>query len=997
LLLLVAVICLHNFGLPGPLRRALVQSFARQGVNLQFSSLRLSWYKGIVAEQVVLRPVAATNAPQLEGRRVDLDLAPAALFRLRVEPQSVALTDGVLRLPYQTTNGESAELSVSNLNGTLRFVSGGGWHVDSLQGQLGLIALSVSGQVTNGGSLGDWQVFRPRATTVPSPLPKLLRQCSELLDSFAFTRPPALRLVFNVDGAQPQASTAWLDLKAGAAEGQHARWEQAEVTLSIMPAPDSHCSHLEAQLTAQEIHTVQGLFQDVQAYASVDCQAEVGALLSGRVDFAIGRAKAGLADLTGLDGTATFTFAGEQLMPEQTRLELSAEKVTTQWGWGRGIDAEAEIAPIQPTGTALDHVPTPLLQHLDGLRMSGVVTAEELQEPTFGATNLSLGFTWQSPRLELKALSVELPGGKLDLTAGVDAATGQVQFKGDSTIDPKGLSGVLPEVANEWLDRYTWQQPPQVTGSGSVHLPRWSSDTNSWPGDVRPSLILDGRFEAGRGTFRRMPVQAASSALHYSNMFWNLPDLTVVQPDGRVVIEHINNDRTSEYLFRVQLRADPSPAWALLPTNAVAARQTLGQLQFGSPPHADFTVTGFWRDTSQLNLAAQLHATNVTFRGVAVDEVSASAHYTHQTLRVTGLQARRGQQQASADSLEFRFADRVAFLSNGMTTLPPMDVATVIGPEVVQTIAPYRFLNPPEGRVEGTIPLGNIDAADLRFGLKGGPFEWWKFKLPEIEGLVRWKGRTVSITNLEAILYGGAARGRLFLDFREKPAPDFTLQTEVFGADLQPLVNGLFGSTNHLEGRLSGTLVVTQANAGDFGSWFGHGTATLKDGFIWNIPVFGVVSPVLDTMVPGLGKSRASAASGTFNITNSVIRSEDLVIRSSNMRLRYNGTVDFQGRVEATTEADLLRDTFVIGEAVSLIFTPVSKLMIMEITGTLAEPNARPYYVLPRVLLAPLNPVKMFKDFFTPEPPASKAAPANVTPEPPVQPPSDKIQPEPRQ
>jgi hypothetical protein len=127
---------------------------------------------------------------------------------------------------------------------------------------------------------------------------------------------------------------------------------------------------------------------------------------------------------------------------------------------------------------------------------------------------------------------------------------------------------------------------------------------------------------------------------------------------------------------------------------------------------------------------------------------------------------------------------------------------------------------------------------------------------------------------------------------------------------------------------------------------------------------------VLDTLVPGLGNSRASAASGTFTLTNSVIRTDDLVIRTSNMRLRYDGTVDFAGRVAATAEADLLRDTFMIGEAVSLIFTPVSKLMIMELTGTLAEPNARPYYVLPRVLLAPLNPVKMFKDFFTTDAPA---------------------------
>ena len=58
-------------------------------------------------------------------------------------------------------------------------------------------------------------------------------------------------------------------------------------------------------------------------------------------------------------------------------------------------------------------------------------------------------------------------------------------------------------------------------------------------------------------------------------------------------------------------------------------------------------------------------------------------------------------------------------------------------------------------------------------------------------------------------------------------------------------------------------------------------TCTLRDGLIWDIPIFGIFSDVLNGMVPGLGSSRASAGTCTFIITNGIIRSDDLDIRST--------------------------------------------------------------------------------------------------------------------
>ena len=112
------------------------------------------------------------------------------------------------------------------------------------------------------------------------------------------------------------------------------------------------------------------------------------------------------------------------------------------------------------------------------------------------------------------------------------------------------------------------------------------------------------------------------------------------------------------------------------------------------------------------------------------------------------------------------------------------------------------------------------------------------------------------------------------------------------------------------------------------------------------------------------GNSRASEAWGNYIITNSVIYTKDLDIRASGMRLQYQGTVDFQTRVNARVEAELLRDAPIFGKAMSTVLWPVSKLFEYKVTGTLANPEPVPLYFIPRMFLAPLSPIRSLRSIF---------------------------------
>jgi hypothetical protein len=112
-------------------------------------------------------------------------------------------------------------------------------------------------------------------------------------------------------------------------------------------------------------------------------------------------------------------------------------------------------------------------------------------------------------------------------------------------------------------------------------------------------------------------------------------------------------------------------------------------------------------------------------------------------------------------------------------------------------------------------------------------------------------------------------------------------------------------------------------------------------------------------------------------MTNGVIHSDDLEIRASIMRLRYWGAVDLKERVNAQAEAELLRDTWVLGRFLSLALWPVSKLFQYEITGTLHEPKSEPLFLVPRLMLLPFHPIRTLRDLAPqPEIPTTNGPPA---------------------
>ena len=101
LLLVAAFAYVNQIGLPGFVKKPLLENLRARGLDLQFSRLRLRWYRGLVAENVRFERADEPFSPQFTLREVQVRLNHRALSRLQIQIDSLVLREGRLVWPIR--------------------------------------------------------------------------------------------------------------------------------------------------------------------------------------------------------------------------------------------------------------------------------------------------------------------------------------------------------------------------------------------------------------------------------------------------------------------------------------------------------------------------------------------------------------------------------------------------------------------------------------------------------------------------------------------------------------------------------------------------------------------------------------------------------------------------------------------------------------------------------------------------------------------------------
>ena len=1008
LAVLGVLIFLNQYGLPDFAKRPMLARLRERGVDLEFSRVRLRTLQGLVAENVRFSPTREYQWPHLTGREVELNLDPCALLRLQLVVESLDLRGGHLVLPVIESNAPPRSLTVENIDATLRLLPGDEWALDDFRAQFAGARFFVSGNVTNASAMRQWKIPQGRPSDRIVRWPERLPRIADVVEKISFASPPNLRLRVDGDALNLSSFTARFTLNAPHASTPWGQTTNVVLVARLFPGAGGELSHVDMNLratdaltpwadaanlnlnmnlstvagqinlmdgdvTAQATRAVTrwGAFTNVQLTANWIHSLTNFIPLSGHGELRTTTANTPWATATDAELTADWERSPANNWLPAGRVELRATSATSRWAEGSGVRLAAAFATITNMPPAADSWAwwTNLLAYqLDWECDVSSIKSEKLE-----AENISVGGDWRTPALSITNLHAELYDGALDARGQLDVATREAAFSLISDFDAQRINPLLTPQAQDWLSNFSWSNGPHLRGSGAVVLPAWTNRQPDWRAEVRPTLRIAGELAVTNGAYRGIPADWVRSHATYTNQVWHLPDLQAGRGDERLTLEVIADDKTKDYYFRIHSTADLRAARSLLSTNE---QRGFDLLSFTGPPVIDGELWGRWRDYDRIGFRGRVGLTNFAFRDQAMDSFVSDLTYTNRMLDLFAPHISRGTQSLHATAIHADFDARRVYFTNGFSTADPLAVARAIGPKIGRHMEQYVFHEPPIISIEGYAPLKDEPEADLRFDIVGGPFKWSRFNTTRISGTAHWRDETLSLSNVQADLYRGKGFGSAWFDFNRKiPGADFKFYLDATNIHLRTLMADLSTHTNRLEGRLAVRLAITNANSTDLDSWNGYGRARIKDGLIWGIPIFGVLSKPLDSISAGLGSSEVSEGSARFEIRNGVIYSDDLEMRALTMRLQYEGSVDFDGRVDARVRAEPLRDVWIFGPLVNFALWPVTKMFEYKISGTLTDPKTEPLYLPTKLLLVPLHPIQTLQDLFTTEPPKTNSPP----------------------
>lgn len=183
-----ALLWLHFAGLPRALHTPLIEAAAREGLDIDFSRMRLSFLQGLVLDQVEMRAERLPETPEVAVDRAAISLNWRELLRGRVQMTSLDLRGAQLFLPVASADGVTRTLRLTKARARL-MLADGVVSVPLARFNLQGIDVIATGQILLGQD--------PAPATPTGLLPPEVGRALEILESLDFGRtPPVLEIEF---------------------------------------------------------------------------------------------------------------------------------------------------------------------------------------------------------------------------------------------------------------------------------------------------------------------------------------------------------------------------------------------------------------------------------------------------------------------------------------------------------------------------------------------------------------------------------------------------------------------------------------------------------------------------------------------------------------------------------------------------------------------------------------------------------------------------------
>ncbi|MEW6161232.1 MAG: hypothetical protein AB1813_27700, partial [Verrucomicrobiota bacterium] len=694
-----ALLYLNFWGLPDFAKGRLVHSLREHGLAVDFQKLQLRGLREWIAENVTVASATNSTAPVFSVPQAELRFknVPGKLFAWEMD--DLILEQAQLIWPTLDPNEPAHQLLATNLTTHLRYLPGD--QIELLQtGQFKNANLRLSATITNASALREWK-RKPAGqanTNWQSQLHQLLRQLE-------FGEASKLRIRIAGDAAHRDQMRSEIRLEAPAIRTEHALANAVYLELALKPSTNlTNVLRGELQLamsswtnratTARALRITNEFQIDAvhNDFLRADWFGSLGEL----------QVRGASAKQLAINGSHTSQFSDRSAL--ESSLRLAVETLTTEWGetpqaivkvhcrhsWKDLIPkradveldisqpetrwAEADTAHVTAVVAARDQAVQPSAipswgpwSALAPIELSWTVRVDKLQSPRIIVDRLTGSGHWLGPDFKMDRLEANLYGGSISSSLHLDVGTRWVDGHTDVHFDLHRLE-LLTDRAENWLEKYGWQQPPKASAEVRVRLPVWTNAQPDWRAEVLPTLQLNGEFALADATFRDIPFRSARSHFTLENHIWTLPDLRLERPEGEAVLAYTSDMRTRDYHFKIQSRFDPRLVKPLLKPKE---QKGLDYFELTGPPLIEGDLWGRWGSPELTGFKGMVQLTNFVFREEAFDYVHAGIAYTNRVFAFNQVNIQRGNQSITAPAASYDTQSYLLYLTNAVSTFNP--------------------------------------------------------------------------------------------------------------------------------------------------------------------------------------------------------------------------------------------------------------------------------------------------------------------------------------
>jgi hypothetical protein len=832
----------------------------------------------------------------------------------------------------------------------------------------------VDGVLTNFSAIRQWHLPSSPDKKQPSSTnlhwQTTLRQVVSVAEKIHFSSPPDLTGRLSGDLSDPDSIHASLQVNA---PGATTPWGQ--MTQLKLEARGAHILNPGTapfawlRLSANTIKTTWGGGERVGLRMELHRTEDMN-LLDGKVNLNAVKVTVSGADLgTNWLNLGVFQWDGAltigvtNFVVPKAEGQLHLQSLSSSWGSFQEANISFQSVTNEPTSAL-----PPDLSQLAAVwnrKLDWQITATDIATPQIQLHSLEFVGQWNAPDFVIENLESHLYDGMVRSSASLNILSRRFNGNLYTDFELKSLSNVLTAPEKHWLDKVVYSKPPVLHFQVGITLPAHTNLEPDWAAEVLPTLQTSGNISIGPVTVEGISLLSAESTFAYSNQVFSITNLHINRTNGDVRLNCGGNLSTHEFHAGLDTQVDPK--WIIqMMDDSQETKEILDSVQLAHFPKIHVDANGNWNSLETIQATGEFEATNFVALGEPIGKLTFSVGYANPVLSVTNIQLIQGDHIASIPLAQYNFSDDRVYLHNGHSTFNPRRVFLLLEPVLPEFLTAIWFEDPsPEIRAYGFFSLSDDRDVDMHFQVSGKKFRWSKYTADSASGNVDWIGPDVWLTNVVASLYGGGSlSGWATFDCRVRGTA-IRFAADAQDADLKLLSKDISGRDMELEGKLSVSVDV-HGRANSRKSWEGVGEVSLRDGLLWDIPMFGkVISPLLNGIAKGAANNRAREASGPFIVTNGIVKADRIEIQASWVRLVYSGTAD-ENTIDAVVEAQVLRNTPVIGQAISFILTPLSKVFKYRVTGPTGDPEIKPEYVPGMVLDKTLHPLKTLKDTFIP-------------------------------